>query len=114
MVTWLVRLAGEPADLEQFPLRFPDGDLFAVENDGGLHLTGPQLEALAGAEQVREQARGAAEEMSAIVSLLWPAFIKPSIGNVLGEGVSARVFPQTLEVRAKPSVGMVVIRKEGT
>ena len=117
MDRWLVRLDGEPADLEEFPLRFPDGELYAVEKDGGVYLTGPELEALAGAEQVREHARGAAEEMSAIISLLWSAFRKPSIGNVQREddqgAVSAWVFAEILGVRAKISVGSVVIRKDG-
>jgi hypothetical protein len=114
---WLVRLVGEPADLEEFPLKFPDGDLYAVEKDGSVYITGPELELLASAEQVREHARGAAEEMSAIISLLWSAFRKPSIGNVQREddqgGVSAWVFAEILGVRAKISPGSVVIRKDG-
>ncbi|HEV2041340.1 MAG TPA: hypothetical protein VGT81_15130 [Casimicrobiaceae bacterium] len=117
MARWLVKLDGERADLEEFPLRFPDGELYAVEKDGGVYLTGPEFEQLAGAEQVREHARGAAEEMSAIISLLWSAFRKPSIGNVQREddegGVSNWVFAEILGVRAKASVGMVVIRKDG-
>ncbi|HEV2039414.1 MAG TPA: hypothetical protein VGT81_05095 [Casimicrobiaceae bacterium] len=99
-------------------MKFPDGDLYAVEKDGGVYLTGPELEALAGAEQVREHARGAAEEMSAIISLLWSALRKPSIGHVQREddqgGVSNWVFVPLISVRAKPSVGMVMVRKDGT
>ena len=118
MARWLVRLDGERADLEEFPLRFPDGEIYAVEKDGGVYLTGPEFERLAGAEQVREHARGAAEEMSAVISLVWPPFRKPSIGNVQREddqgGVSGWVFVETTGVRAKASIGIVVIRKDGT
>ena len=114
---WLVRLDGERADLEEFPLRFPDGDLYAIEKEGGVYLTGPEFEGLTGAEQVREHTRGAVEERSAIISLLWPAFRKPSVGNVQCEddygGVSNWVFAEIGGVRAKGSVGTVVIRNDG-
>jgi hypothetical protein len=115
---WLVRLDGERADLEEFPLRFPDGDLYAIEKDGGVYLTGPELEALAGAEQVREHARGAMEEMSAVISLLWPPFRKPTVGNVQREddrgGVSNWVFPELAVMRVKGGLAKVAIRADGT
>jgi hypothetical protein len=80
-----VSLPVEHADLEEFPLRFPDGELYAVEKEGGVYLTGPEFERLAGAEQVREHARGAVEEMAAVISLLWLPFRKPSVGHVQRE-----------------------------
>ena len=117
MARWLVRLDGERPDLEEFRLRFPDGDLYAVEKDGGVYLTGSELERLASAEEVREHARGAVEEMSAIISLLWSAFRRPSVGNVQREddqgGVSNWVFPEIAVMRSKAGLTKVVIRADG-
>ena len=40
MRRWLVELDRERSDVEEFPERFPDGDIHAVENDGKVYLTG--------------------------------------------------------------------------
>jgi hypothetical protein len=117
MARWLVKIDGERADLEEFPDKFPDGELYAVERDGGVYLTGEEFERLNRAEQVREHARGALEEMSAIISLLWPAFRKPSVGNVEREddqgGKSNWVFPELAVMRSKAGLAKVVIRADG-
>jgi hypothetical protein len=58
---WLVKLDGERADLEEFPQSFPDGELYAIEKDGNVYLTGEELERLTSATEVRECATGAGE-----------------------------------------------------
>jgi hypothetical protein len=111
---WLVRLDGERADLEEFPLRFPDGELYAIEKDGGVYLAGPEFERLEGAEAVRNHALVAVDEMSAVISLLWWPFRKPSIGLLHREddkgGVSTWIRPATGVLRIKEAGDTAVIR----
>jgi hypothetical protein len=117
MARWLVKLEGEAADLEEFPLRFPHGDIYAVEKSGGVYVAGPELERLNDAGQVREHAKGAIEEMSAIISLLWAPFRKPSVGSVVREddrgGLSVWVTPLGVEARAKAGLATVATRADG-
>jgi hypothetical protein len=101
----LVKLDGERADIEEFPHRFPDGDVHAIEKDGSVYVAGPELERLVDATQVRERAVAAVDEMSAVISILWPHFRKPSVGNVQREddrgGVGNWMFPVVGELRIK-------------
>jgi hypothetical protein len=105
MARWLVQLEGERLDLEEFQPKFPDGELYAIENEKGVYLTGPEFERLKGAEDVRNHAFVAVDEMSAVISLLWPAFHKPSVGNVYREsdegGLSTYMTPVAGELRIK-------------
>jgi hypothetical protein len=100
-----VKLDGERADIEEFPHRFPDGDVHAIEKDGSVYVAGPGLERLVDATQVRERAVAAVDEMSAVISILWPHFRKPSVGNVQREddrgGVGNWMFPVVGELRIK-------------
>jgi hypothetical protein len=111
---WLVKLVGERADLEEFPLRFPDGELYAVEKDGGVYLVGPEFERLEGAEAVRNHALVAVDEMSAVISLLWWPFRKPNIGLLHREddkgGMSTWIRPVTGVLRIKEAADTIVIR----
>ena len=111
MARWLVQLDGEQVDLEEFPLNFPGGQLYATEKEGKVYLTGPEFEPLDGAEAVRNHAVGALDEMSAVISLLWLPFRKPSIGNVYREsdqgGMSIWMFPATGELRVKGRGGFL-------
>ena len=108
MARWLVKLVGEHFDLEEFPAKFPDGELYAIEKDGGVYLVGPEFERLNDARLVREHAKGAIEEMSSVISLLWPPFIKPSIDSVLHEdgvgGVSVNVPLVGQRMRSKTGI----------
>lgn len=117
MARWLIKIDGEWIDVEEFPHRFPDGNLYAIQKDNGVYLTGPEFEALPGAEQVRSHAMAALEEMAAVISLFWPALRKPVIGNVQREddhgGVSNWVFVPGAVIRVKASLDMVVIRSDG-
>lgn len=85
MSRWLIRLQGEQLDLEEFPKWFPNGDVYAIKEDEGYYLTGPALDAKADADTVLTRAAQALNEYSAVVSLLWSAFRKPSIGQVIRE-----------------------------
>ena len=105
MRRWLVELDGERSDVEEFPERFPDGDIHAVENDGKVYLTGSAFDQFSEGQLVRNHAMGAVEEMCAIISLLWPAFRKPLVGSVYREdgngGRSTWLFPVTGTLRIK-------------
>lgn len=105
MRRWLVELDGERSDVEEFPKRFPDGDIHAVEDDGKVYLTGSAFDQFSEGQLVRNHAMGAVEEMSAIISLLWPAFQKPLVGSVYREdgkgGRSTWLFPVTGTLRIK-------------
>lgn len=85
MARWLVQLDGEPSDLEEFPFWFPDGEIHAVEETKNVYLTGPALEAFADADRVHESALQVLDECSAVISLLWPSFVRPRIARVIRE-----------------------------
>ena len=53
MSRWLVQLSGERMDLEEFPRWFPDGDIYAIEENGTFFFVGSALEALPDSEAVR-------------------------------------------------------------
>jgi hypothetical protein len=114
MARWLIKLDGERPDLEEFPLRFPDGELYAIEKDGGIYLAGPEFERLEGPEAVRNHALVAVDEMSAVISLLWWPFRKPSIGLLHREddkgGVSTWIRPVTAVIRIKEAADTMAIR----
>ena len=105
MRRWLVELDRERSDVEEFPERFPDGDIHAVENDGKVYLTGSAFDQFSEGQLVRNHAMGAVEEMCAIISLLWPAFRKPLVGSVYREdgngGRSTWLLPVTGTLRIK-------------
>lgn len=85
MSRWLVELVGEPSDLEEFPLWFPDGDLCAIAESGKTYITGPALDAFDEASQVRDAVLAAVDCFSAIIALLGPSFRRPSVGLVYKE-----------------------------
>lgn len=100
-----MELDGELSDVEEFPKRFPDGDIHGVEEDGKVYLTGSGFDQFSEGQLVRNHAMSAVEEMSAIISLLWPAFRKPLVGSVYREdgkgGRSTWVFPVGMALRMK-------------
>lgn len=85
MSRWLVQIQGERLDLEEFTKWFPSGDVHAVEEEGQFFITGPALNGMADIDTVLKRATEALDEFSAVIFLLWDAFRKPSIGQVVRE-----------------------------
>ena len=85
MARWLVQLSGDRIDLEEFPQWFPDGDVFAIEENGSFFLVGAAFECLADAETVLSEASSALDKYTAIISLLWPGLRKPAASHVFRE-----------------------------
>jgi hypothetical protein len=90
MARWLVQLEGDQFDLEEFPNWFPDGDVYAVEENGSVYLVGPAFEGLLEASQVYEIALQAVDEFSAIITLLWSSLQRPKVGGVFRENNDGR------------------------
>src|SRR5436190_166519 len=78
----MIQLEGERLDLEVMPTCFPNGDIFAVQEDGATFITGPAFDALPNAEAVLNCANQALNEFAAVASLLWNGFRKPTIRSV--------------------------------
>src|SRR5688572_32513 len=85
MARWLVQLSGERMDLEEFPRWFPDGDVYAVEENGAFFLVGPMLEGLPDAQAVLNEAVRVLDGFAAVISLLWPSLKKPTASHVFRE-----------------------------
>ena len=86
MARWFVKLDGDVFDLEEFPLRFPKGDVHAVTIGAETFLTGPAFENFDSARQVRDAAFQVLDEMSSVISLLFPSFRRPVInGSITNE-----------------------------
>jgi len=85
MARWLVQLSGERADLEEFPRSFPDGEVFAIEENEAFFLVGPAFEVLPNAEAVLREAVRALDRFTAVISLLWPGLRKPTASHVVRE-----------------------------
>ncbi len=85
MARWLVQLSGDHMDLEEFPRSFPDGDVFAIEENGAFFLVGPAFEVLPNAEAVLGEATRALDHFTAVISLLWPSLRKPAASHVFRE-----------------------------
>jgi hypothetical protein len=76
MARWLVQLVGEHMDLAEFPRCFPDGHIFALEENGNFYLTGQAFEVLGNVEAVRQEASRALDRFAGVNSLLWPNWNK--------------------------------------
>ena len=85
MERWIVQLKGDRLDLQELPKWFPHGDIFAVEEDGTVFLTGPALNALQDAEAVLNCATQTLNNFAAVIFLLWNGFTKPTIRSVIHE-----------------------------
>jgi hypothetical protein len=82
---WLVPLAGERIDLEVYPRWFPNGEIFAIEENGKFYLAGPGFETLVDAEAVLNKAQLALSQFTSIISLIWPELENPIINGVTRE-----------------------------
>jgi hypothetical protein len=85
MTRWLVQLKGEPFDLEEFPRWFPKGDVYALTLDGETFLTGSAFDNFTNPTDVRDSAIQILDEFSSVISLLWPSFKRPTIGDLTHE-----------------------------
>jgi hypothetical protein len=90
MPRWLAQLEGARFDLEELPKWFPDGPIFAIEEDGAFYLVGPGLDILDDAQEVRSAAIAALDDYSGIIALLLSSFQKPRVGNVIREHEDGR------------------------
>ncbi len=112
MARWLVPLAGEHFDLEEFARWFPSGGIHVIEEDGRYYLVGQDLEALPNAEAIYLEAHRALGQFAPIVLLLAPDMKCPAIDGVIRETDEGKrnhfVFlSATLSIRAK--VGAIVV-----
>lgn len=85
MPRWLLKLKGQTTDLEEFPHWFPAGDPSAFAERDTFFLTSPRLDPLPDARAVQEAGASILEEASAIVALIWPALVAPTIENIVHE-----------------------------
>jgi hypothetical protein len=92
MTRWLVQLEGEHSDLEEFPHCFPDGDVYAIEENNSVYLVGSAFEKFSVSEDghVHEAALQAVDELSAVIKLLWSSFQRPQVGDVFLEDASGK------------------------
>ncbi|WP_169980620.1 hypothetical protein [Tautonia rosea] len=105
MGRWLIQLVGEHRDLEEFPYWFPEGEIYAFEEDDKVFLTGSRLERCSEAIEVQETALQIVDEYSAVISLLWPAHKRPEIVAIIRETDDGKrnqfIFTPFIESRAK-------------
>jgi hypothetical protein len=115
MPRWLVELVGERADTEEFPRWFPDGDIYAVEQDGKHYLTGARFESFDDGGAVRAEAAEKLKGISAAISLLWSSLNPPEVGAVYREHENGLrdvwVFPKGCTLRMK--LGAVIVTGDG-
>ena len=113
MKRYLVELVGEPADLEEFPCMFPDGDVHAIAEDTNVFLTGSAFDGIETPSKVLETAGQVLDEMVAVILLLWPGLRRPTLGAVCVEdesGLRSRHFFASVHemARAKDRVEAVL------
>ena len=90
MTRWLVQIEGEHSDLEEFPHWFPDGDVYAIEENNNVYLVGSAFEKFSEAGHVHEAAIQAVDELSGVIKLLWSSFQSPRVGPVLLEDANGK------------------------
>jgi hypothetical protein len=90
MARWLVQLSGERADLEEFPRWFPDGEVFAIEENEAFFLVGPAFEVHTNAEAVLGEAVRAINRLTAIISLIGENSRTPTPSSVIREADGGR------------------------
>jgi hypothetical protein len=105
MSRWLVQLSGDHMDLVEFPRWFPDGEVFAIEENGDFFLVGSGFEILSDAKAVRAEAVRILERLTGVISLLWPPLRNPEVSHVIRESDDGRrditVFAVGCSVRVK-------------
>lgn len=90
MARWLARLCGERSDLEELPRWFPNGEVFAIEEKAEFFLVGFAFESLPDAEAVLAEARRRLDKFTAVISLLWSDFRKPTVDSIIREDDGSR------------------------
>lgn len=95
---WIVRLAGNDADLEELPFWFPSGMTFAFTEGREVYIASERFEPSMSAFDVAKVAQTLMDEWNAIVALIWAAFIPPTIDNVIEETSEGRRVHHVLAV----------------
>jgi len=85
MPRWLIQLEGDHIDLEQFPYWFPDGDVCGITEGEDVYLTGSVFEEISNPSIVYQRALEALDELSSIIAVLDPAFVRPCVSHVVLE-----------------------------
>ncbi|MBV8547102.1 MAG: hypothetical protein JO093_12920 [Acidobacteria bacterium] len=85
MARWLIKLAAEDADLEEYVRWFPAGEIFALREDKDVYLSGAIFENLTDVGAVRKEAESQLTVLTCAASLFWPALRKPTIDRVIRE-----------------------------
>lgn len=85
MARWLVKLDGEPIDLEDFPYWFPHGPIYAVADATGTYIAGESFETYIDASEVYQAAGARLDEMHAAINLLDSGVQIPELGAVIRE-----------------------------
>lgn len=117
MARWLVQLSGDRIDLEEFPRWFPDGDVFAIEENGTFFLVGPSFERLPDAAAVRNEAFHSIERFTGVICLLWPNLKKPLATHVVRETEegtrNTTIFMATGAISARSKAAAVTVFVSG-
>jgi len=90
MSRWLVQIGGKHFDIEEFPYWFPNGDIYAIEENKSVYLVGSAFEKFSEASQVHEAAIQAVDEFSGIIKLLCSSFQIPKVGHVFREDANGK------------------------
>lgn len=85
MAKYFVELKGEPADLEEFPIWFPDGSLFVQVEQDRYYLHSDEIASSSSPERALEFAEAALDQLYAVGLLLWPSLHRPSVEAVVEE-----------------------------
>ncbi len=96
MARWMVRLAGDAFDLDEFPRQFPDGDLFAVQEGSHTFLVGPSLDKLDDVALVNQVAAQALDEFFGVMSLVDVGLQRPDVDMTMrdnGDGTVDAFVP---------------------
>jgi hypothetical protein len=82
MPRWLFQLEGGSFDLEDLASLFPDGPICVVQEQSAFYLAGSAFDPTRPVEATHPQAVSALDELTAVATLLQPAFRRPSIGPI--------------------------------
>ncbi len=104
-------------DLEEVACHFDTEPMRAIKDGDKYYLCGQSLAKLDDATVVRDTAQSWLDEASAVISLLWPGFRKPSVGNVFRQhedgNRDAWIFVHAGEIRFHAGGKLTAVGAEG-
>lgn len=113
MARWLVKLEGDPFDLEEYIRWFPSGDAYALALNNETFLTGRVFNDFNSAQQVREVAIQVLDDFSSVIALLWTGLKRASIGSLIledeSDGSRTHFVFIAESVTARSKVGAVLL-----